>query len=685
MTNSFEKSLAAPKSKYVEHILVATNTGDAGVAEVFRTLQHRLRDSTWTIVFKALIIVHLMIREGEPNVTLKFLADAPSKLDTGTFSDGEEAMASIAEALGDLLCTVLTEHGLLVQVQGSNIRHYSVYLLARVKSYRDTKIDWVREGQGRLKRQTIDKGLLRETESVQKQIAALLKCDVIFSGLPHLVALLTSVHQLLSTEPENEISLTAFRLLTMDLLILYHVMNEGTINVLEHYFEMSRYDAERALSIYKTFSQQTNRVVEFLGVARQHENATRLAIPKLKHAPTSLTASLEEYLYDPDFEINRRQYLAQQEAKKSGKQPVGNGTKGSSNDSKKLSDNNSNAGVNAFTKDPVQAAPSRQEPKAPAPDLIDFFESIEQNPQSYATSPPQQTTGFQTGSQYQYQQPGFPSQQNFASGLTQVQQQVNGPYGNIDPFGQSSLQQQPQQGFSGAGFAEYPQQAQQPQQPFSPSQTGLSNVPQDSALSFAPHQKSLPTGRPQSTNPFRQSVLPQSTASTSPAQTASPPMTSPANRQSTNPFARSINTQLAGQSESTPFTSPYSTQASQSAPSSTGTSFFSSNALQSPSDSSQTQQAAQPLQSTRTGTNPFVRNVSQPTSQSQTPITSPLMPNPTGSTNPFRQSAFVNQQTGQGWQASQGTIGGGLDQLEIIPVFPRPGQPSQVQQPQPWL
>lgn len=38
--------------------------------------------------------------------------------------------------------------------------------------------------------------------------------------------------QLLTTEPENEISLTAFRLLTMDLLILFHIMNEGTIKVL---------------------------------------------------------------------------------------------------------------------------------------------------------------------------------------------------------------------------------------------------------------------------------------------------------------------------------------------------------------------------------------------------------------------------------------------------------------------
>ena len=38
--------------------------------------------------------------------------------------------------------------------------------------------------------------------------------------------------QLLSAEAENEITVCAFRLLTMDMLVLYGVMNEGTINVL---------------------------------------------------------------------------------------------------------------------------------------------------------------------------------------------------------------------------------------------------------------------------------------------------------------------------------------------------------------------------------------------------------------------------------------------------------------------
>ena len=56
----------------------------------------------------------------------------------------------------------------------------------------------------------------------------------------------------------------------------------------------------------------------------------------------------------------------------------------------------------------------------------------------------------------------------------------------------------------------------------------------------------------------------------------------------------------------------------------------------------------------------------------------------TGSTNPFRQSAFVNQATGQGWQANpanQGTLGGmSVQNVETVGVFPRPGQPQGQQQ-----
>ena len=68
---------------------MATHAGEAGVAEIFRALQNRLRDSTWTIVFKGLILVHLMIREGGADVTLRYIAANPRKLAISNFSDGK--------------------------------------------------------------------------------------------------------------------------------------------------------------------------------------------------------------------------------------------------------------------------------------------------------------------------------------------------------------------------------------------------------------------------------------------------------------------------------------------------------------------------------------------------------------------------------------------------------------------
>ncbi|KAF2102780.1 ANTH-domain-containing protein [Rhizodiscina lignyota] len=635
MASSFEKSvkgatkikLAPPKSKYIEHILIATHSGDHGVAEVFRILQNRLRDSTWTVVFKSLIVIHLMIREGEPDVTLRYLSDNPrNKLAISNFTE--------------------------VQTQGRNIRSYSEYLRKRAQAFQQTKVDYVKNGEGRLKRLTIDKGLLRETETVQDQIRGLLKCDF------------------LTDEPENEITLFAFRLLTMDLLALFHVMNEGIINVLEHYFEMSKVDAERAIAIYRMFTKLTDHVVQYLAVARHYEHVTRFQIPKIKHAPITLASSLEEYLHDKDFEINRRQYLAQQDARKrTGKGGSANGIRAFT---EKASTPTKTTTTQKFPSPKQSAAqPAKTETKGPAPDLIDFFESIEQNQQPLAQPEPQfhfagqqfpqqgfagQPTGFIS------QPPGFPQQQPQAFATAQ----------GTNPFGQPQPQPQPQPqvqqpaqlqtNFTGAGFGGY---TPQPQQSFNSS---LSSIPQEGVATFSPQQQTpSQTG---STNPFRQSMMPQATGTSLGSLGSGNPMSPSSGRLSTNPFARNSPT-----ISTTPFDPPNAQPQQQTAPFQPQSQF---------GQAQQAQQNSSPFGATQpqpTGTNPFARNASpnmppggQPTGNS---TLSPVASNATGSTNPFRQSAFVNQSTGQGWQnvpQNQGTIGGfGVGGVDTTPIFPRPG------------
>ena len=77
-----------------------------------------------------------------------------------------------------MLRTLDTMLTITVQTQGHNIRTYSEYLLHRAIEYGTTRVDYVRGGEGRLKRLNIEKGLLRETESVQELIYHLLKCEV---------------------------------------------------------------------------------------------------------------------------------------------------------------------------------------------------------------------------------------------------------------------------------------------------------------------------------------------------------------------------------------------------------------------------------------------------------------------------------------------------------------------------
>lgn len=605
--------LAPPKSKYVEHILVATQSGDAGVAEVFRTLTHRLRDSTWTVAFKALIIVHLMIKEGAQDVTLRYLAVAPrNRLAINSFTD--------------------------VQTQGQNIRVYSEYLLSRAIAFEKAKVDHVRSGEGRMKRLSVDKGLLRETEVVQDQIKMLVKCN------------------LLNNETENEISLTAFRLLTRDLLDLYNVENEAVMNVLSRYFEMSRPDAERAIRIYKVFCKQTEQVVQYLSVARQYEYATRLEIPKLKHAPTSLAASLQEYLDDKDFEINRRQYLAERDATKGGKPSA-----------KPAASKPSAASIQKHSQPVAASATASSQPaKGPAPDLIDFFSSIEQNQSTMQTNP------FLHQQQQQQSIAGFGQQPSANAGFQQPPQQQqpsSGPGGDVslnNPYQQLQQQSQPQPlqtQFTGAGFGGYgPQPAQQQQS------LAIGNAfAQNQQLSFANPVQAQPTGQlqPQTTNPFRQSMMASGGSFASAFAQQQPQQQHQPERQATNPFSRS--NVPSAIPENGPSLAPQQHQSSPFPP--------------------QTASQVQPIQAQSTGTNPFARNVTA--SQQPTPSISPanaLRVQPTGSTNPFRASMFVNQQTGTGWQNSQqGTLGGlQTEQFQTLPVFPRPGQAASNQQQQPW-
>ncbi|KAI8819925.1 ANTH domain-containing protein [Fimicolochytrium jonesii] len=319
------KTIKPLKPKHVQILTGASWQREIPISELFRYINHRLREDHWVITFKALITIHILMREGATDRVLGFIVSNPGLLRMHNFRDRTNT------ALG--------------QEQSKNLRAYSQYLEEKVAAFKELKVDFVRSKAdmiARLRSLPVEDGLLKEVELLQKQIDALLGCTFYLE------------------EIDNVVTLQAFRLLIGDMMALFHLLNESVIRILGEYFEMSKSDAERALQIYKNFATQTTKTVEFFDIARRLKHALGMDVPAFKHAPVSLAGALEDYLKAPDFEAQRMAYKEKKGGKTGGtasaSAPASKGTAATS------------------TQSSTQPTSTSKQPEKPA---IDFFSSLD--------------------------------------------------------------------------------------------------------------------------------------------------------------------------------------------------------------------------------------------------------------------------------------------------------------------
>ncbi|EOR00226.1 ENTH domain-containing protein C19F8.03c [Wallemia ichthyophaga EXF-994] len=485
-----------PKSKVLEPIISASFTDQATLSDILRALSDRLREPNSIIVFKSLVIAHSLFRNGDTDNILDLLSH-----------HDHLKLRRVASIDWDGRTTP------------QNIQAYATYLDLRIKAYRDLKHDVIKvqsETRGssansrrprssfdptgrpsQLRLLTVEKGLLREVKHVQKLIDSITACRFFLDDL------------------EDDVTVAALQLNVKDLLQLFTALNEGVINVLESYFEMSKVDATEALSIYRTFCRQTESVVQYLSIARRLHNVLNVMVPNIKHAPLSLYGALKEYLEDPNFEQNRIEY-------KHNKSVI-DGESGSSN----------RASHTSYQPPPKAPSPQSQSQSQPQPQpqlqtnkalpaAEDFLDSIESdnggNMNEYQQPYPQQqmpSQNIQQQSSFFQPQQSFIQPQNtgflpFAPPQT-IQPQFTG-FGVQNPYQQQlQTQMQPQQQQQQQQLQPQPQ----PQSPFTPlqqQQTGIQQLqPQGTGMGI--QQTGLQT---QTTgfNPFRASLMPMQTGNT---------------------------------------------------------------------------------------------------------------------------------------------------------------------------
>ncbi|KAJ1557048.1 hypothetical protein HK405_000988, partial [Cladochytrium tenue] len=127
--------------------------------ELFRMLAGRLHEQNWTVVLKSLILIHILIREGNTDRVLGYLAANPEIIDVRNFRDKSLTPLSVSQA--------------------KNIRMYSSYLQEKVASYNSLKDDLVKAKAEHIARfrSMPENKLLEVVPILQKQITALLDCS----------------------------------------------------------------------------------------------------------------------------------------------------------------------------------------------------------------------------------------------------------------------------------------------------------------------------------------------------------------------------------------------------------------------------------------------------------------------------------------------------------------------------
>ncbi|XP_019089781.1 PREDICTED: uncharacterized protein LOC104732699 isoform X2 [Camelina sativa] len=235
----------------------------------YSPLERISKCSSSTVAPKTLIVIHRLLREGDPTFREALLnfSQRGRIWQLSNFKDDSSPIAWDCSAW---------------------VRTYALFLEERLECFRVLKYDTEAE---RLPKSTPgqDKGYSRTRD---------LDGEELLEQLPALQQLL---YRLIGCRPEgaanhNHVIQYALALVLKESFKVYCATNDVIINLIDKFFEMPKHEANNSLDIYKRAGQQARSLSDFYEACNGLELARNFQFPVLREPPQSLLTTMEEYI-----------------------------------------------------------------------------------------------------------------------------------------------------------------------------------------------------------------------------------------------------------------------------------------------------------------------------------------------------------------------------------------------------
>ncbi|XP_021741785.1 putative clathrin assembly protein At5g35200 isoform X2 [Chenopodium quinoa] len=249
------------KERHIRAIFAAVSATRprADVAYCIHALARRLsRTHNWAVALKTLVVIHRALREVDPTFQEELINYERSRnhmLNMSHFRDDSSASAWDYSAW---------------------VRAYALFLEERLECFRVLKYDVETERPRTKDLDTVD--LLDQLPALQQLLYRVLGCQ------PEGAAVHNHVIQL------------ALSLVASESTKIYSAISDGTVNLVDKFFEMQRSDALRALDIYRRAGQQAERLSEFYEVCKSLDVGRGERFTKIEQPPPSFLQAMEEYV-----------------------------------------------------------------------------------------------------------------------------------------------------------------------------------------------------------------------------------------------------------------------------------------------------------------------------------------------------------------------------------------------------